>query len=115
MMTRMLTRVIFAVIALVFVLGALVFVHVAAWYEIRTALDQSFLVTAAILGGVDLLIAIILLVLASRSAPSRVEVEAREVRRKALEGLSSTLSLTQMALPVLRSVSGATRRRRRRA
>jgi hypothetical protein len=115
MMTRMLTRVIFAVIALVFVLGALVFVHVAAWYEIRTALDLSYLVTAAILGGVDLLIAIILLVLASRSAPSRVEVEALEVRRKALEGLSSTLSLTQMAMPVLRIVSGATRRRRRRA
>ena len=112
MATRIVTRVVFAVIALFFVLGALTFGHIAAWYEIRTGLDQSFLVTTGILGGADLAIAIVLLLLASRSSPSRVEIEALEVRRKALEGISSALSLTQMLIPALRLMSGVRRRRR---
>jgi hypothetical protein len=111
MMTRIVTRVIFAFVAGFFLLGALAFAHLAAWYEIRTALNQTYLATAGILGGADLLIAIILLLLASRSSPSRVEIEAREVRRKALQGLASALSLAQLVLPLLRMVSGARRRR----
>jgi len=112
MMTRIVMRVVFAVIALFFVLGAAAFGHVAAWYEIRVGLDQSFLATAGIMGGADLLVAIILLLLASRSSPSRVEVEAREVRRKALEGIVSAMSLAQLVLPALRFASGMRRRRR---
>jgi hypothetical protein len=112
MMTRIVTRVILAVIGLVFVIGALVFGHVAAWYGLRIGLDQSYLVTTGILGGADLLVAVILLLLASRSSPSRVEIEAREVRRKAIEGIGSALTLTQLALPLLRIVSGTRRRRR---
>jgi hypothetical protein len=112
LVTRVVTRVGFAAVALVFVLGALTFGHLAAWYGIRVGLEQSFLVTAGILGGADLLIAIILLVLASRSSPSRTETEALEVRRRALEGIGSALSLTQMVLPVLRLASGLRRRRR---
>ncbi|HEY1412421.1 MAG TPA: hypothetical protein VGF36_09775 [Rhodopila sp.] len=112
MMTRIVTRVIFAVIALFFVMGAVAFGHVAAWYEIRIALQQPFLVTAGILGGADLLIGIILLLLAGRSSPSKVEIEAREVRRKAIEGIGSALTLTQMAIPLLRLVAGFRRGRR---
>lgn len=112
MATRIATRVVFAVIALFFVIGALVFAHVAAWYELRTALDQSFLITTAILGGTDLLVAFILLFLASRSSPSRVETEALEVRRKAIEGLSNALSVTAMLLPLLRIATSFRRRRR---
>ena len=56
--------------------------------------------------------AIILLFLASRSSPSRVEVEALEVRRNALAGIGSALSLTQMVLPVLRLAMSFGRRRR---
>ncbi len=113
MATRMVTRVVFAVVALFFVLGAVTFGHVAAWYAIRTELGQSFLITAGILGGADLLVGIILLVLAGRSSPSRVEIEAREVRRKAIEGITSALSLTQLLIPLLRLGSSFGRRRRR--
>jgi high-affinity Fe2+/Pb2+ permease len=112
LVTRIVTRAIFAVVASIFLLGALTFGHFAAWYGIRVGLEQSFLVTTGILGGADLLVAIILLVLASRSTPSRTETEALEVRRRALEGIGSALSLTQMVLPVLRLVSGMRRRRR---
>jgi uncharacterized membrane protein YedE/YeeE len=113
MMARIVTRAIFAVIAIFFLLGALTFGHVAAWYEIRTALDQSYLATAGILGGIDLLLAVILLFLASRSTPSRVEVEAQEVRRKALQGIASALSLTQLLLPLVLRVMNTARRRGR--
>ncbi|MEA2790764.1 MAG: hypothetical protein QOG73_3170 [Acetobacteraceae bacterium] len=112
MMTRIMTRVIFGVVALFFLLGAMVFAHVAAWYEIRIGLDQSYLATAGILGGADLLLAIILLLLASRSSPSKVEVEALNVRRRAIEGIGSALTLTQLALPLVRLASNFGRRRR---
>ena len=112
MATRIVTRIGFAVVALFFVLGAVVFAHVAAWYELRIELNQGFLAAAGILGGVDLLLAAILGFLARRSAPSRVEVEALDVRRKAIEGIAGALSLTQLVIPLLRLVSGLGRRRR---
>jgi hypothetical protein len=112
LLTRIAFRIIFAVIALVFVLGAIVFIHIAAWHEIRVGLDQTFLMTAGILGGTDLLLALILGLLASRSSPSKVEVEALDVRRKAVQGIGSALSLTQMAVPIIRLVSGLGRRKR---
>ncbi len=112
MATRIAIRVVFAVIALFFVIGAVVFAHVAAWYEIRIGLNQSYLATAGYLGGADLLLAIILGFFATHSSPSKVEIEAREVRRKAIEGMSSALTLTQMAVPMLRLVTGFRRRNR---
>ena len=112
MATRIVTRIGYAVVALFFVLGAVVFAHVAAWYELRIELNQGFLAAAGILGGVDLLLAAILGFLASRSAPSRVEVEALDVRRKAIEGIAGALSLTQLVIPLLRLASGLGRRRR---
>ena len=112
--TRVVTRVIVGVVALLFVLGAVAFGHVAAWYEIRTALNQPFLATTGIMGGADLLIAVILGLLASRSRPSRIEVEALEVRRQAIQGITNTLSITQMLIPLLRLMANLRRGSRRR-
>ncbi len=111
MATRFVTRAILAAVALFFVLGAIVFAHIAAWYGIRTGLDQSFLAAAGILGGGDLLAAVLLGVLASRSTPSRVELEALEVRRKAIQAIGSTMSLAQMVIPIVRIVANMRRRR----
>ncbi len=112
MATRIVTRLVFAVVALVFLLGVLVFAHIAAWYAIRMQAGLTYLETAGALGGVDLLLAAILGFLASRSRPSRVEIEAKEVRRKAIEGIGNAFSLAQMALPVLRLVPAMRRRKR---
>jgi hypothetical protein len=112
LMTRIVTRVVLGFVALLFVLGAVVFAHIAAWYEIRTDLGQSYLGTAGILGGADLLLAVVLGLLASRSRPGSVEVEALDVRRKAIAGIGSALTISQMALPLLRLLSGLGRRRR---
>jgi hypothetical protein len=108
----MVVRIVLGVIALLFCFGAIVFAHVAAWYWLRAALDQTFLAATGILGGVDLLVAIVLGFLASRSSPSRLEVEALEVRRKAIRAIGSTISLTQLAIPLLRVLVNLRRRRR---
>ena len=109
---RIAIRAAFAIVALVFLAGALVFAHLAAWYELRTALELSYLLSVASLGGADLLVAIVLLVLASRSSPSRVEIEALEVRRKAIEGIGSAMSITALLLPLVRLATSFRRRRR---
>jgi hypothetical protein len=109
---RLITRLVFAVIALAFFIGALAVAHVAAWYWLRINMGLAFYWAALIVGGFDLVAAVILLLLAGRSTPSRTEREALEVRQRAVAGLTSTLSLAQLVLPAL-SVANSFRRRRR--
>jgi hypothetical protein len=104
---RIATRAAFGVVALVFLLAVLVFVHIAAWYALVSIAELSFLASTGIVGGVDLLIAIILGLMARRSAPTEVEVEALNVRRRAVQGLPSTLSVSQLMLPVLQAAANA--------
>lgn len=113
MATRMVTRIICAVIALAFVLGAVAFAHIAAWFWLRIDFDLSYYVTAGILGGFDLLVAVILGLIASRSSPSRVEREALEVRQRAIAGIGTALSVTQLVIPALRIASSMRRAPRR--
>jgi Na+/H+ antiporter NhaA len=114
MAMRIVRHAVYAAIALVFLLGALVFAHVAAWYGIRTGLELTPIATAGVLGGIDLLIAIILGLLARRTTPSRLEREALQVRREAVANLRSAVNVTQVALPLLRYGVPLMRRRRRR-
>ncbi len=107
---RTVTRLVCALIALIFVIGALTFAHVAAWYALRIDAGLQFYWVALILGGADLIIAFVLLLMANRSTPSRVEREALEVRQRAIAGLTTTLSLAQLALPALRVANAARRR-----
>lgn len=111
--TRLAIRVVLLVVALLFLLGVVIFAHILAWVWIRQSLEMSAYAAAAILGGVDLLIALILLGLASRSAPSRVEREALDVRKRAVEGITSVFTMSQLAVPALRIAAGMRRRRRR--
>jgi hypothetical protein len=113
MATRIVMRVAFACVALLFLVGVLTFVHLAAWVGLRTGLEYGDYASAGILGGVDLLIAIIFLFLATRSAPSRTEVEALEVRRRAVQSIGSALSLMGLIMPVMRMISDRRRRSRR--
>ncbi len=115
MATRMVTRIVCAIVALVFVLGAVAFAHIAAWYWLRIGENLSFYVTAGILGAFDLFVAIVLGLIASRSSPSRVEREALEVRRRAIAGIGTAMSVTQLALPALRIAASTMRKAPRRA
>ncbi len=109
--TRTLARLMCVVIALLFAVGAVTVAHVAAWYALRVDAGLRFYWSALIVGGFDLVVAAVLLLFASRSKPSRVEQEALAVRRQAVAGLMSMLSLVQLTLSALR-LMGARRRRR---
>jgi len=111
---RTLTRVVCALVALIFVVGALTIAHIAAWFALRIEAGLAYYWAALILGGFDLVVALILLSVAGRSTPSRVEREALEVRQRAIAGLTTTLSLAQLALPMLRVANTARRRAVRR-
>jgi hypothetical protein len=106
-----LVHVVLAVIALMFLVGAVVFGHIAAWYW----LNRSMLASAGILGGAgrggaDLVLAVIFGFLAGRSAPSAVELEAASVRRQALEGIGDTISLARLAVRLLQVLHRMKRR-----
>jgi hypothetical protein len=109
MASRTAARVLLAVIALPFLLGAVVFAHMAAWFW----LDQSGLASAGILGGVDLGLAVIFAILAKRSAPGAVEREAIAVRRQALAGIGATVTLVRLVVRILQALEGRRRRPRR--
>src|ERR1700754_3228227 len=79
---RTMVRAVLALGALGFLFGTVACCHVAAWYWLRQRWDGPE--AALILAGVDLALAIVLALIAARSSPSRIEVEALAVRRRAL-------------------------------
>jgi hypothetical protein len=107
---RALIAAILAAIASVFMLGALVFCHVAAWFYLRAHWEPPE--TALILAGADVLLALVLVLLAARSTTSRVELEALAVRQRALESIGSTLAISALATQLLRIAVSVFRRTR---
>jgi len=112
MATRLVMRLIYAFIALLFVIGLLCFAHIAAWYWLATAYQFDVYLRACALGGADLIVAGIFLFLASRSGPSSAETEALEVRRRAVASIGTALSVGQLLIPVLRITNNLLRRAR---
>jgi hypothetical protein len=95
-------RLVLAILAVVFLLGALIVLHIVAWHWLSTDHDLAIHWAALAVGGFDLVVTIFMLWLSRRSTPSRTEVEAFEVRQRAIAGLKSPLSVAQLALPALR-------------
>jgi hypothetical protein len=91
---RTVLRAILGLVALAFLFGALVFGQIAAWYWLRMSFDRP--ATALILGGAELVLAALLGLLAARSSPGRVEIEALAVRRRALESVTSSLAFSAL-------------------
>src|SRR4051812_3152451 len=108
MLARQGRRAAFGAGSLFFALAVLALAEIAAWQTLR--LYVTGIVATLILLGINLVVAAVLGMLAARSSPSRTEEEALRVRREALDGARSALSITA-AVPLLRLVG----RRRRRA
>ena len=108
---RTAVRAVLGLVALAFLFGALVFCQIAAWYWLRASWDRP--AAALILAGAELVLAAILALLAARSSPGRVELEALAVRRQALEGAGSSLAFSTLATQLLRLAIDLLRRRRR--
>ena len=107
---RTAVRAVLGLVALGFLFGALVFCQIAAWYWLRASWDRP--AAALILAGAELVLAAILALLAARSSPGRVELEALAVRRQALEGAAGSLAFSTLATQLLRLAIDLLRRRR---
>jgi hypothetical protein len=114
MVARQVRRVVYAVVALVFLAGLLACLHVMAWYALRVSAMLNFYAATGIVAGVDLIVAAVFLVLAGMSKTSAAERDALEVRQRAVEGMRSVMSITQLALPAVRTANNLRRRRYRR-
>jgi hypothetical protein len=104
-------RVVLGLVALSCLLSALIFCQIAAWYWLRASWDRP--TVALILAGAELVLAVILALVAARSSPGRVELEALAVRNRALESATSGLALSALAAQLLRVAIGLFRRPRR--
>jgi hypothetical protein len=111
-MRRSATRAAFASVALGFLAGAVVFAHIAAWFWLRLAWEAQH--AALIVAGADLVLAIFLALLAARSSPGRVELEALAVRRQAIDSAASTLAFSALATQLVRLFVNLLSRRRSR-
>jgi hypothetical protein len=112
MLKRQGMRAAFGLAGFIFILGALVLVHIIGWQVLR--LYVSAIYASLIMVAVDVVIAAIFGLLAARSSPSRQEREAFDVRRRALHEARSSLALSAL-IPVggalLSSRRGATQKR----
>ena len=89
----------------------LVFCHIALWYWLRHHCEPT--AGALILAGGDVVLAAILALLAARSTPGRIELEALAVRHRAVEGVTGTLAFSAIAMQLLRLAIRSVRRARR--
>ena len=103
-------RAIYVIVALGFLAWAVLFAHVAAWFWLRLSWEARH--AALIVAGADLVLAVLLAVLASLLSPGRVEREALEVRRRAIESVGGALAFSAMAMQVLRLFTNLLARRR---
>jgi hypothetical protein len=81
-------------LAMLLLLGAVAFGHVAVWYWLRESLQARYVAT--IFAGADLLLACLCAILAARSTPGRVELEALALRRRALEDAGASMSIVSL-------------------
>lgn len=107
---RAAVRAILALVALGFLAGAAVSCHLALWYWLRHDFEPPQ--SALILAGIDFVLAVILALLAARSTPSRTELEALDVRHRAVEGITASLAFSAIAMQLLRLATQFVRRPR---
>lgn len=110
--TRIAMRVAFASIALLFLVAFVAFVHLVVWIWLRATLGFGAYAAAGIMAGGDLLVAILFGMMAMRSTPNRVELEAMEVRRRAMFSFASAFRIGQVVIPLLRILNTLLRRAR---
>jgi hypothetical protein len=107
---RNVVRAVMTLIALWFLLAAVVFFHVAGWFWLRERWEAP--ASAMIVAGVDIVLAGLLGLLAARSSASRTEIEALAVRQRAMESITSTLAVSTLATQLLRLAANYFRRSR---
>jgi hypothetical protein len=101
-------RIVLGCFAGALLLAAVGFAHIAIWNWLREYLAAQYV--AAIFAGVDLVLALVLGVLAVRSVPGRVELEALAVRRQALEQVAASVTISALVVRVFDQLIRSRRR-----
>jgi hypothetical protein len=96
---RGMIRAMFGVIAMGFLLAAVVFSQIAIWYWLRLYWAEPGAALAIV--GANLVVAVLLLLVAARSSPGRVEMEALAVRRRALDSATGSIELATLVMQLL--------------
>jgi hypothetical protein len=99
---RTITRLVMGVVGGIFLFAMLVWVHITVWFWLRVDIHWSQAIAALIITGGDAVLAAFFALLAARSSPRRVEIEALEVRRKALDSAGRSLTFSAGLVPALR-------------
>lgn len=107
---RMVGSLIIGLIALIFLLCALGFGHLALWGVLREHAMLSPAAAAGILAGGDLAIAAILAWRAAKSPPTPEEIEARRVRQRAVDGITSSATTSTAVVTTLLTLWRARKR-----
>jgi len=92
-------RAIYGGVAAVFALGTLALLHVVGYEALRQFASLTPIVAAAVVFGVDLVLAIIFYVLASGAMKDPVAEEARMLRDQSLAQIKDTLTMAAVLKP----------------
>ena len=99
---RIAVRLVCGFVALVFLAWGMALAHVAIWFALHENGGVAPWATALIMAAGDTVLALFLLLIVARSSPGRVEQEALEVRRRALENAAGGFALASLLVPGLR-------------
>jgi hypothetical protein len=97
---RHVLRAIFGMIAVVFLIGTLILLHVVAYIALQPTLTP--LLDGLALLGFDLVLAILFALLASRNTPDQIEIEAKLLREQALSEMKESLAIMALVGPLAR-------------
>ena len=95
---RQVRRGVYGFLGVMFGLGVLTCVHVVAWLALRPVVGSMWASVALL--AFDLVVATIFVVLAIRSRPDQLEVEAERLKQLALPGLKQEMTLSSL-IPLL--------------
>jgi hypothetical protein len=107
---RNVVRLTLALVAGGFLAGALVLCHVAGWFWLRQTWERP--AAALIIAGADFVLAVFFALLAARSSPGRIEIEALAVRQRALDSATGSMAVSALVMQLLRVAVDLVRRKR---
>ncbi len=87
-------RAAFGVVAFIFGLGFLITLEIAGWQAIRMYIMPIY--ATLCVTGFNLLIAAGFAMIALRSSPGRAEIDALEVRKKAVQALQTSMTISAL-------------------
>lgn len=112
LLARQVSRAVYGAVAAMFAIGVLVLLHCVIYEALLNVVSP--LIATVILLILDILVAAIFAVLAVRSTPDRLEIEARDLRDRSITGMKTSLALETLAGPVGRIAWRQFRKSRRR-